>query len=199
MVEETENNNNELADLQDVWQDTPPVDMQNMAKKARFVWWRMRINFAMEVILSLVGLGVLAVMIDFSSVAATSFGLVASLYCIGALWAAFHIRKGAWGEAGEDALSLVRLQIKRANSSILYVKLNTYFGYAGLGIIAFGYWFLYEKHGSLTLDRLMIVHWIFGLMALILIIFPIVLRPYVRGKEKEIAKLEELAAELEQD
>lgn len=199
MVEETDNNNNDLADLQDVWQDTPPVDMQGMAKKARFVWWRMRINFVMEVIMSLVGLAFLVTVIDFTSVATTSFGLVASLYCLGALWAAFHIRKGAWGGADEDALSLVQLQIKRAKSSILYVKLNTYFGYAGLIIIALGYWSIFEKLGSLKHDRLVVVHWIFGLMALVLILFPIVLRPYVRRKENEIEKLQELEQELQQD
>jgi hypothetical protein len=203
MVEETSNNDmgtmpdlDELAELKDVWQDSPDVDMGKMAKHARFVWWRMRINFAFEVVFALIGLVVLGSHVDASSVPGSAFGIVGSLYCLGALWAAFRIRRGAWAEAGVDALSLVELQIKRAKSSILYIKLNSAFGYLGLVIIALGYWVLLDRYGSLSDERLFVVHWFFGIMTLILLIFPHAFKPYVRRKKEEIRRLIGVAKQL---
>jgi hypothetical protein len=189
-------NLDDMSELQEMWQDTPPVDMQQLAKHERFVWWRMRVNFALEVLVAVAGLVVIGTSLTFSSVPGVVFGFVAWLYCMGALWAAFRIRRGAWDDAGESALSLVELQIKRAQSSILYVRLNSYFGYIGLGIIALAFWVLEDKHNGLPYSEFGHVYWIFGVMAVFLVVFPFALRPYVRRKEAEVARLEGLAKQL---
>jgi len=202
MVDETQQNENGGPDwgaLQAVWQDTPPVDMAKLARNARFVWWRMRVNFAFEVGFSLFGMFIFGTLIDFASWSATFFGLVGEAFCIAGLWASVHIRRGVWDEADGDALGLVRLQIKRANSEILYIKMNCWLGYASLFLLLLGLWFLYDRIDTLEPERLLAVRWVFGVVLAVIVIFPLATRPYVRRKKALIEKLHLVEAELEQE
>jgi len=183
--------------LQDVWQDTPPVDMAKLVRNARFVWWRMRINFVAEIVASVVGAIVFGTLVDFSSLPATLVGGFGMLYCGIAFWAAIHIRRGAWGSnAGEDALLLVQLQIRRARSMLLYIKLNSWLGYAALLLVVLGYWLLFDRFGSFDNDGFNHVHWVFGVMVFLILAFPLALRPFVRKKKFEISMLEKIEAQL---
>ena len=202
MVDEKQHNENGEPDwdaLQSVWQDTPPVDMAKLARNARFVWWRMRANFALEVGFSLFGMFIFGRLIDLSSLSATLFGVVGELFCIVGLWASVHIRRGVWNEAGEDALGLVRLQIKRASSELVYVRVNCWLGYASLVLMLLALWFLFDRIDALEPERLLKVRWVFGLVFAVIIIFPFATRPFVRRKKALIEKLLLVEKELEQE
>jgi len=199
MVEETSKNNLGEPDwdaLQNVWQDTPSVDMAKLARNARFVWWRMRANFALEVAFSLIGMFVFGSLIDFSSHSATLFGLVGAVFCVASLWASVYIRRGVWSEADEDALGLVRLQIKRAQSELLYVRVNCWSGYAALVLLLLALWFFYDRIDTVTPDRILAARWFFGLAFAAIIIFPFATRPFMRRKRELIEKLQKVEAEL---
>lgn len=199
MVDDPGNNGDQMPewdDLQDVWQDTPSIDMAKMVRNARFVWWRMRINFALELVLSIVGLLLFGSFVDFASLPATTLGLLGMFYCAMTMWAAFHIRRGAWDDPGKSALSLVQLQIRRAKSAILYFRLNSWFGYAGLLLIPVGYWVMYERFGSLDHQDMNTVHWVFGGLAVFILGFPLVTLPLVRKKKEELEALEAIEHQL---
>jgi len=200
MVDETSKNGNgmpEWDDLQNMWQDTPAVDMAKMARSARFVWWRMRVNFAVEIIMSIFGVGVFSMRIDFVSVPASMLGILGALYCCLTFWAAIHIRRGAWDNPDKDVLSLVRLQIRRAKSTLLYIKLNSWLGFAGILLLPLVYWVLYERFGTFDHDKVRTVNWVFGGLVLFVIAFPLILRPFTKRKKREISKLEEIEVQLE--
>jgi len=199
MVDETGNDREEgpnWDDLQGMWQDTPAVDMAKMARSARFVWWRMRVNFVLEIVISVVGLVVFGAFIDFASVPLTLLGVFGLVYCAVAIWAALRIRRGAWDDTSGDAMSLVQLQIRRAKSTILYIKLNSWLGLAALFLIPLAYWVFYERYGSLSHEKLDMAHWVLGAMAIFLLAFPLVTRPVVHKKKQQIEALEAVRAQL---
>lgn len=202
MVEEAHKNSGNIPDwenLQEVWQDTPPVNTKNLARSARLVLWRMRINFALEILISVFGVILFGSFIDFVSIPASLLGVFGIAFSGVAFWAAIHIRRGAWDNPGEDTLSLVQLQVRRAHSMLLYIKLNSWFGYAGLILMPLGYWVLYERFGSLQHERIEVVHAVFGAMALFIIGFPLAMRPFVRKKKREVAELELIEKQLLED
>jgi len=202
MVEETKHHkidNDNWDELQDVWQDTPPVDMEKLARNARFVWWRMRANFALEVGFSLFGMFIFGTLIDFSSKSATLFGLVGEIFCIAGIWAAIHIRRGVWEEADGDTLRLVRLQIKRANSEILYVRVNCWLAYASLVLLVLALWFLYDRIDTIEPWRLVRGSWAFVVVLAVIVIFPLATRPFVRRKKALVENLQLVESELQQE
>jgi len=202
MVDETGTNGNGMPnwdDLQGMWQDTPPVDMAKMARNAQFVWWRMRVNFVVEILMSVVGVILFGSFVDFVSLSSTLLGLLGMFYCSLTVWAAVHIRRGAWDDHGEDTLSLVRLQIRRARSTLLYIKLNSWFGYAGIVMVPLGYWVLFDQFGTFDHERMQIVNWVFGGLILFIFGFPLAMRPIVKKKKQEIADLEEVEKQLSEE
>jgi len=202
MVDQTGKNNGETPDwedLQHVWQDTPPIDMGKLARNARFVWWRMRINFALEVIFCLAGLVIFGSFIDKSSHSATAFGLVGVIFSAAGFWAAVHIRRGVWEEAAGDAAGLVRFQIKRAQSELLYVRVNCWLGYASLVLMALALWFFYDRIETVTPTRVTAFKWVLGVVLSVVILFPIVTRPFVRRKKILIEQLQQVELQLQDD
>ena len=202
MVDETQHDKNGEPDwgaLQNVWQDTPPVDMAKLARNARFVWWRMRLNFALEIVFSVAGFYIFARLIDLSSLSASLFGVVGMVFCIAGFWAAVHIRRGVWGEASEDALGLVRLQLKRARSEILYVRINYWLAYASIILLLLALWFLYDRIDTIEHRKIIAVSWLFAFVLAVIILFPLVTRRFIRRKKALIEKLRRVEAELEQE
>ncbi|NVJ70730.1 MAG: hypothetical protein HWE08_10280 [Alphaproteobacteria bacterium] len=189
----------EWDDLQQLWQDSPDVDMTKLAKHARFVWWRMRLNFAVEVAMCLLGIGFFGwqaiTKFAFPDVVMEAFFVV---LCAAGIWGAFYIRRGAWGEPDGSALSLVELQIRRAKSAIRYIVINNWGCLAGMPVIALTYWVMYSRHGNLTYERSVTLHVLMGGMAAVFVLFPILTRPYVRKKKQQILELERLAEQLKQ-
>jgi len=185
--------------LQQVWQDTPPVDMGKMARHARFVWWRMRINFALEIIISLTGLVVFALLFDPSVPSSMAFSLFGMLFCLAGMWVAVKIRTGAWGEPEDTALSLVELQIRRAKSAIRYIKFNIYLGLAAVTLIPLGFWKLYDNYDKLSVERLNLATGLFIVSFLVIVLFPFVTRPYVRKKRALIKSLHAIAEQLKRE
>ncbi|NVJ98308.1 MAG: hypothetical protein HWE25_09155 [Alphaproteobacteria bacterium] len=185
-------------DLQDLWQDTPEVDMSKLASHARFVWWRMRFNFAFEL---LACAGGLAFMIwdlwHAEGWIRILFDIFFILFCSGGLWAAFYVRRGAWGDPGETALSLVELQIKRAQSSIRYVQVNNWGCLAGVPIIVMTYLMVHQQ-GLITDEKSLVLNILMGIGIATFTLFPILSRPYVKSKRDLVGKLELMAEHLRQ-
>ncbi|MFC4348458.1 hypothetical protein ACFO5Q_11415 [Kordiimonas lipolytica] len=196
----TEKNMPDWDDLTDIWQQSPEIDMDKMARHARFVWWRMRVNFAFEVIVCLSGMGLFGWDLLSGSAAKQVGGIplaiVLFLVCALGLWAAFYVRSGAWGQADGTAQSLIDLQIKRARSSIRYIIVNNWG--CGVGILAFGfiYWSLIERYGSIDAPELDTVnYWVTGTM-LFFLLFPFATIPFLKRKRDQLARLEKLACQL---
>lgn len=190
-------------DLTDIWQQSPDVDMEKMARHARFVWWRMRINFVIEVVLCLGGMGLFGwylVTGDAASmVGGTALSVIMLIFCGLGLWASYYIRAGAWGQADGTAQSLVDLQIRRARSSVRYMLVNNWG--CGVGLLTFGYiyWSLIERYGSIEAPELSTVnYWLVGTI-LIFLLFPFATIPFLKRKRDEITRLEVLANQLKDD
>jgi len=183
-------------DLQKVWQDTPPVDMSKLARQAKFVWWRMRVNFALEIVISFIGLAIFASLFEVGEPSSMAFSIFGIFFCIAAIWVAVKIRTGAWGEPEDTALSLVELHIERAKSAVRYIKLNIYLGFAAAALIPLGFWTLYDNYDTVSADRLNLAIGVFVVSFLAIILFPIVTRPYVRKKRALIKSLQAIAEQL---
>lgn len=184
-------------DLQDIWRDSPATDMVAMARHARLVWWRMRVNFAIELVLCLVGMGFFGgEILKGAQGIILAFHILFFAFCAGGVWAAFHIRKGAWGEPDGTALSLVTLQIRRSRSAIRYVRINNWGCLAAIPLIALAFHYVDLKRGGLTLEKDLIVYILVGAYALLCVLFPILTRRYVRRKKALIAELEAVAEQL---
>lgn len=189
--------NGDWGELQQLWQQTADgIDLKKLARHARWVWWRMRFLFAIDVIACLVGIGVFVSIFDASSSALTSFSLFGVLFCSAGLWAAFTVRRGAWGGDTGTALALVQLQVKRARSALLYIKLNVQLSYLALGLVTLGMWVIYDQHDTaLPPDR----PWAMGMMlgvGIILLVAPLIARPFRHRYEKRLAELETLEEQL---
>ncbi len=202
MVEQTKNGNSESPDwqqLQKVWQDTPSVDMAKLARNARFVWWRMRLNFGLEIVFSGVGFAIFASFIDLKSLPSTVFGSIGILFSVISFWAAFYIRRGVWDAAEEGALELVRFQIKRAQSEILYIRINCWLAYAALILMAAAFWLFFDRLEILDTDRIVKFSVLMGFMVAVIFLFPFVTRPFVRRRVELIEKLKQIECQLQDE
>lgn len=206
----TDNNNDmkpmnddmpEWDDLQEMWQEqSPDIDMAKLARNARFVWWRMRFNFITEVAACIFGLAVFATFFDINSLATMLFAAFGVGFCIVSLWGAVYIRRGAWGKPDDTALSLLKLQIARAESAIRYIRVNAYMSYGSLLMLGLGYWVIYEEHGTLLPygedPFLYFFHGVLIGLGITALLFPIFGRFYIRKKKALIAELEARIDEL---
>ncbi|WP_417449698.1 hypothetical protein [Kordiimonas sp.] len=184
-------------DLKDIWQDSPPVDMARMARTARFVWWRMRFNFVLELLVSIAGVGVFAYLLyGVGSLPQLLLACAGMLLSFGGLYAAFRIRKNAWGEPGDTALSLVQLQIRRAQSAILYVKANNWLGIISLSMLPLAYWVLYDGTKEATEERVAHFELFLCLGFAVIVVVLLAMLPYLRRKQRELKELEQLARQL---
>ncbi|SDE37625.1 hypothetical protein [Kordiimonas lacus] len=197
----TENSNMpDWDDLTDIWQQSPEVDMDKMARHARFVWWRMRINFAIEVVLCLGGMALfgwhLVTGDAADKVGGTALSVAMLLLCGLGLWASCFIRAGAWGQADGTAQSLVDLQIRRARSSVRYMVVNNWG--CGLGLLTFIYiyWSLIERYGAIDHPELTVANYLMVGTILFFLLFPFFTIPFLKRKRDEIARLEALAQQL---
>ncbi len=199
-------NNQDLMDtpewdnLQELWQDSPSVDMEKMARKARFVWWRMRVNFVIELLMCGAGLIVtLYLMYRATTMATYVFAGAAGLLSVGGIYAAFRIRRGAWGEPGDTALSLIELQIRRAKSAILYVKANYWLGIVSFAMLPLAWWTITDEDPGIAPDELQRVRYIIVAALAALIMVMMVLWPYMKKKQRELIELEKIAKQLKED
>ncbi len=200
----TENSNMpDWDDLTDIWQQSPDVDMEKMARHARFVWWRMRINFAIEATLCLGGMVLFGWFLvtgeAASKVGGVALNVVMFVFCSAGLWASCFIRAGAWGRADGTAQSLVDLQIRRARSSVRYLLVNNWG--CGIGLLTFGYiyWSLLERYGAVDAPEMtMVNYWVTGTV-LFFALFPFATIPFLKRKRDEIARLEALANQLKDE
>lgn len=195
----TDNNNDmkpmnddmpEWDDLQEMWQEqSPDIDMGKLARHAWFVWWRMRLNFIIEVIACLGGVGVFAAFFDATSLATMLFSIFGVGFCIISLWGAVYIRRGAWGRPGDTAVSLLKLQVARAESAIRYILVNQYLSYGSIVMLALGYWVIYEEHGTLIPagedTSLFFFHGVLIGLGIMACLFPIFGKYYI-GKKKAL-------------
>ncbi len=204
----TENNNDmngpEWDNLQKMWQDSPEIDMNKLARNAKFVWWRMRINFIIEVLACILGIVLFGLMIDFSQLEFSLLGGFGVLFCMISLWMAVVIRKGAWGKPDDTALSLINLQIARAKSSIKYIKFNSYMGLGTLVILALGFRIIYIKHGTLLPNAesdpsIYIMLGVLIGLGSTAFLFPIIGWVFIKRKRRLINELKTRAAELQSD
>ena len=186
--------------LQTMWQDSPHVDMTKMARSARFVWWRMRINFASEILACFIGFGFSGFLLfGHESAAQVALALFLMVFCGLGFYAAFWVRRGAWGDPGGDALSLVRLKIRQAQSGVLYFKANVWLGIMALLLLPLAYWVVFDgtvEVNEARLHRLIIVVIV---SVLAIVGTPIALWPYYKRKQREIIDLEEIAKQLDEE
>ncbi len=186
--------------LQQLWQDSPPVDMDRMAKKARFVWWRMRVNFVIELLMCSVGFVVTLYLLYRATTLATCvFAFSAWLLSSGGIYAAFRIRRGAWGHPGDTAQSLVALQIRRTKSAILYVKANYWLGLVSLAMLPLAWWTIVDEDPNIAADELLRVKYTIGAALIALIVVMVALWPYMKKKQSELEELQDIAKQLEEE
>jgi hypothetical protein len=184
-------------DLTSLWQDSPPVDMQRLAKNARLVWWRMRIITSVEMIVCLAGFGVFAYMTyDAQSLAQMVFGVFGMVFSLGGGYGCLWVRRGAWGRPEDDALSLVRLQMKRADAAVKYVKLNNWLGLAAIAIFPLAYWVIHDGTRELTPERLAYFNKMMVLAIVVMGASIVALWPYGRRKKRELEELREVERQL---
>jgi len=190
-------------DLTDIWQQSPDVDMEKMARHARFVWWRMRINFAIEALFCAGGMAFFGWQLVTGDAGAMVGGVplfvAMFLFCGLGLWSSYFVRAGAWGRADGTAQSLVDLQIRRARSSVRYMVVNNWG--CGVGLLTFGYiyWSLLERYGSVDAPEMsMVNYWLAGTI-LFFLMFPFATIPFLKRKRDEIARLEALAGQLKDE
>lgn len=200
----TENSNMpDWDDLTDIWQQSPDVDMGKMARHARFVWWRMRVNFAIEAIFCMGGMAFFGWQLITGGASAMVGGVALSaamvIFCGLGLWASYYIRAGAWGQADGTAQSLVALQIRRARSSVRYMLVNNWGCGIGLLTYSYIYWSLIERYGSFDHPDLSVVNYLMIGAMLFFLLFPFASIPFLRRKRDEIARLEALARQFEED
>jgi hypothetical protein len=188
------------GDLQDIWQTGPAADMAGMARRARFVWWRMRINFVTEVAMCLVGIGFMAhFMWAEASLLRLTFGALMSAFCLFGIWAAFYIRRGAWGAEGGSAQDLIALQVRRARSGIRYVAINNRACALAVPILLFGVVVSIFQSTPTTTYKVWYASLFAGGFMLFSLAFWYFSRRYVAKKRREIRELEEIAAQLEHE
>lgn len=188
------------GELQQLWQNSPPVDTDKMARKARFVWWRMRVNFAIELLMCGAGFVVaLYLLYQAHTLATYVFAFAAWLLSTGGLYAAFRIRRGAWGRPGDTAQSLVALQIRRARSAILYVKANYWLGIVSFAMLPLAWWMVVDEDPNITADELLRVKYIIGGGLAALVMVMLALWPYMKKKQSELEELQNIARQLDED
>ncbi|PCI62240.1 MAG: hypothetical protein COB37_07165 [Kordiimonadales bacterium] len=195
-VEETGADMPNWDELQDVWQDTPPVDMAELARNAKFVWWRMRINFVLEVAGSLTVAAISMIEVDFASLSSVVFFTAFLLFGVAALWAAVHVREGAWGSAGEDAEALIDLQINRAKSTIRYIKVNNWLSVSAFLLVPLAYWNIFDGPEQFDEAQMRVIHWAYGAVMVFVVGFPLVTRNIIKSKRREIEHLGAVKAQL---
>lgn len=186
------------GDLQALWRQGPALDMDKMAKQARFVWWRMRVNFALEILFCMVGFGFMAhFMWSNPVIERLIFGGLMTGFLVFGFWAAFWVRAGAWDGADGTALSLVRLQIERARSGIRYARLNLLAYAVSLPLLAVGVWAkLSENPPSEDKDFSLLVFLCVG-YCLLAPVFWLLSRRYVHKKMRETDDLQDIETQLE--
>ncbi|WP_262689498.1 hypothetical protein [Kordiimonas aestuarii] len=190
----------EWDDLKTMWQDSTPVDMEKLARNARLVWWRMRLIALVEILFCIVGAAVfLYAIVEQQSLARVVFGVFGVCFCVGGGYACFWSRRGAWGHAEDDALSLVRLQIKRARAGIRYVKLNCWMGVASIAILPLAFWVMNDGTRNVGPDHMKEVHITLAVAGLAIIASVVALWPYYRKKKRELHELEVLEHQLSEE
>lgn len=185
-------------DLQVLWRQSPALDMDKMARRARFVWWRMRINFALELFFCAFGFGLLVHFMWSNPVMERLiFGGLMTGFLVFGVWAAFWVRAGAWDGADGTALSLVRLQIERARSGIRYARINLWAFAASIPLLSVGVWAkLTENPAPVDTDFAKLAIFCVAYCALALVFWALA-RGYIRKKTREIGDLKEAEAQLQ--
>lgn len=183
--------------LTSLWQDSPPVDMQKLARNARLVWWRMRIIATIEMLACIVGAGVFSYMIyDAQSVPQVVFGIFGILFSFGGGYGCLWVRRGAWGQPDGDALSLVRLQIRRAEAGVRYVMFNNWLGLVSLAIFPLAFWVLHDGTRELSAERLHDFYKLATLAFVVMAVSVVGLWPFGRRKKRELEQLREVERQL---
>lgn len=184
-------------DLKDLWQQGPNLDMERMARQARFVWWRMRINFVLEILLCTIGVGFMGhFMWSDPTLARLTFGGLMTAFCVFGVWAAFWVRAGAWDSADGTALSLIRLQIERAYAGIRYVKINLWAFAVSFPVLGGGAWAVLTQEPPPSDRRItFLIAFCLGYLVMAFV-FWLVSRGYVKRKRREIEDLSEAEAQL---
>lgn len=184
-------------DLKGLWQESPAVDLGKLARNARLVWWRMRIIAAFEMLCCIAGALVFAYMIyDAESNAQLVFGVFGVLFSLGGGYGCLWVRRNAWGAPDDNALSLVRLQINRAEAAIKYVSLNNWLGLGALAIFPLAYWVIHDGTRELTPERLDNFNKMVVVAAIVMGVSIIGLWPYGKRKKRELVELKELERQL---
>ena len=184
-------------DLKELWQESPAVDLEKLARNARRVWWRMRIIATLEILVCLAGFAVFAYMaFDMKSPAQVTFGIFGMLFSLGGGYGCLWVRRGAWGQPEDDALSLVRLQIRRADAAVKYVKLNNWLGLAAIAIFPMAYWVIHDGTRELTPERLANFNKMMLLAIAVMAASIVALWPYGRRKKRELEELRKVEAQL---
>lgn len=195
-VEETGSGMPNWDELKDVWQDTPPVDMAKLARNAKFVWWRMRINFILEVAGAITVAAVSVIEVDFASLSSIVFFSAFLLFAVVAFWAAVHVRQGAWGSAGDDAEALLDLQINRAKSTIRYIKVNNWLSLSAFLLVPLAYWNIFDGPEQFDAAQMRVIHWAYGAVMVFVVAFPLITRNIIKSKRREIEHLGAVKAQL---
>ena len=193
-------NQPDWEDLKDIWQDSPPVDMEKMARNARFVWWRMRIITFVELCICVAGAAVFAFAIyQHQTLARAIFGLFGVCFCLGGGYGCLWARRGAWGRAEGDALSLVQLQIQRARAGIRYVKINCWMVLPALGILPLSFWVMNDGTREFSVERADNFYIALAVAGAVVVASVVPLLPYYFKKKRELVELEALRRQLSED
>ena len=184
-------------DLKDLWQESPDIDFAKLAKNAKLVWWRMRILAAVEMMTCVAGVILFGYMVyDAQSLAQVVLGGFGVLFSLGGGYGCLWVRRGAWGQPDDDALSLVRLQIKRAKAAVKYVRLNNWLGLGSAAIFPLAYWVIHDGTRELTPDRLATFNKLVVVAALVMVVSIVSLWPYGRRKRRELEELRDVERQL---
>jgi hypothetical protein len=194
-----DNHDQMFEELQGLWQNHEPVDTTAIARKARMIWWRMRILYGIEFIAGIVGC-ILAVYIGFYMTPFTIvFGLMLFSYMVLALYEGTRVRKGTWGSDDDTVEGLLKLQIRRAEGVIAYLKMNIRIGYYGLILFPMAIVILYDSDKGLFEPRFINASMVFIGVFILILLQPLLFKRPIDKKEAEIANLKEMLETLKSE
>lgn len=119
---------NEWDRWAETWQQQPPVDMEQLRRRARRKLWRMRLIVALELLVTVVAVGQVARLILHPGVEWQwkFWGGMTMVFLLVVQGLLLHVRRGAWRATGEEAGDILRLTAKRAAAGIRLAKLNAW-------------------------------------------------------------------------
>lgn len=182
--------------LQDIWQQSPDIDLTKMFKKARFSWWRIRLSLFMNLTICVLGeLACAYVLYENRSLATNVFGGIGLIFCWVTAWFTFKHLRSSLGDMSNEPIELLELQIKQLKGLIAFARFNINMTYFGILFSGLAFWVFYDKHGVLfptddmTGAQVFVNGMIWGIPIGILLC-PFIYGNFIKRKTKELRNVE---------